>query len=163
MYGYLVTDFSTFLNLIIGIIRTTHFTVKIKIKINKKIKKPFSFKYRTETGCNEVTFGDCNLDVGGVLGTLYNLSVGKICTYFMLYYRSCWMGSFWDREMLITIINLNIFTVYPPQNKVQTFNASEGNKLWKSYTGLISRDKFDNNNQLTTLSVIPLSSTQCTC
>jgi hypothetical protein len=47
--------------------------------------------------------------VGGVLGTLYNLSVGKICTYFMLYYRSCWMGSLWDREMLITITNLNIF------------------------------------------------------
>ena len=85
LYGYLVTDFSTFLNLIIGIIRTTHFTVKIKIKINKKIKKPFSFKYRTETGCNELTFGDCNLDVGGVLETIYNLSVGKICTYFMLY------------------------------------------------------------------------------
>jgi hypothetical protein len=75
MATYLVTDFSTFLNLIIGFIITTHFTVKKKKKLN----------YRTETGCNEITFGDCNLDVGGVLGTLYNLSVGKICTNFMLY------------------------------------------------------------------------------
>jgi hypothetical protein len=43
---------------------------KLKLTLNN---------YRAELGCNEVTFGDCNLDVGGVLGTLYNISAGKNC------------------------------------------------------------------------------------
>jgi hypothetical protein len=53
--------------------------------IINKLKLTFK-NYRAETGCSEVTFGDCNLDVGGVLGTLYNISVGKnfIASY-MLY------------------------------------------------------------------------------
>ncbi len=44
-----------------------------KINFTKKL----IFYKRSETGCNEVTFGDCNLDVGGVLGTLNNISMGK--------------------------------------------------------------------------------------
>jgi hypothetical protein len=44
-----------------------------KINFTKKL----IFYKRSETGCNEVTFGDCNVDVGGVLGTLNNISMGK--------------------------------------------------------------------------------------